>query len=208
MPPRDFERLDFASNYRSGNPVIRFLLSRFYKRLETLINSLLGNLASILEVGSGEGYSTSIISNLIRDRGIALFTSDLVPELVSRNRERSGENRLLVQDITELAVKSKKVDMAIALEVLEHLPEPEIGVKELARVARCHVLVSVPFEPWWRLGNIARGAYLRDLGNTPDHLNHWGKKGLRRLLEREFTNVKIYTTFPWLLAVCTHIQPE
>ena len=43
----------------------------------------------------------------------------------------------------------------------------------MARVARRWLLVSVPHEPLWRALNVARGAYLRELGNTPGHLNHW-----------------------------------
>ena len=39
-----------------------------------------------------------------------------------------------------------------------------------------------PREPLWRGLNIARGAYLKDLGNTPGHLNHWSKRGFVALL--------------------------
>ena len=42
-----------------------------------------------------------------------------------------------------------------------------------------HLLVSVPREPLWRALNVARGAYLRELGNTPGHVNHWSKRGVR-----------------------------
>ena len=41
------------------------------------------------------------------------------------------------------------------------------------------LLVSVPREPLWRGLNMARGAYMRDLGNTPGHVNHWSKRALR-----------------------------
>ena len=47
-----------------------------------------------------------------------------------------------------------------AIEVLEHVPEPEATLAEMARVARGHLLVSVPREPLWRGLNMARGAYL------------------------------------------------
>jgi hypothetical protein len=30
----------------------------------------------------------------------------------------------------------------------------------------------VPREPIWRIGNMARGRYLGDLGNTPGHIQH------------------------------------
>ena len=56
------------------------------------------------------------------------------------------------------------------------MPDPEATLAEMARVARRHLLVSVPREPLWRGLNMARGAYLRDLGNTPGHVNHWSKR--------------------------------
>ena len=49
-------------------------------------------------------------------------------------------------------------DMACAIEVLEHVPDPAHTVAEMARVARRHLLVSVPREPLWRMLNMARGA--------------------------------------------------
>ena len=73
-------------------------------------------------------------------------------------------------------------DMASAIEVLEHVPDPEHTVAEMARVAGRWLLVSVPREPLWRGLNMARGAYLRDLGNTPGHLNHWSKRSFVALL--------------------------
>ncbi len=49
------------------------------------------------------------------------------------------------------------------------------------RAARSrHLLVSVPREPLWRALNMARGAYWRELGNTPGHLNHWSRRSFVR----------------------------
>ncbi len=72
--------------------------------------------------------------------------------------------------------------MATAIEVLEHVPDPEATVAEMARVADRWLLVSVPREPLWRGLNVARGAYWRTLGNTPGHVNHWSKRSFVRLL--------------------------
>ncbi|HCA80851.1 MAG TPA: class I SAM-dependent methyltransferase [Bacteroidetes bacterium] len=199
---QDFDRLDFASNYRTHNPIIRHLLDRFYVRLEKALQSQIADASSALEVGAGEGYSTSIITEVVRAHRGKLFVSDLIPELMLRNKTRSGEANLLVQDIMKLAIRSGEIDVVVALEVFEHLPDPRLGLREIARVARRSAVISVPFEPWWRLGNIARGAYLRDLGNTPDHVNHWGRKSFTGFLLREFAKVEVTVSFPWLIGVC------
>ena len=60
-------------------------------------------------------------------------------------------------------------------------------------------LVSVPREPIWRAVNMARGAYLKDLGNTPGHLNHWSKRGFVQLLSRYGNVVEARSPFPWTM---------
>jgi hypothetical protein len=70
---------------------------------------------------------------------------------------------------------------------------------EMARVASRHLLVSVPHEPLWRALNVARGAYLKDLGNTPGHLNHWTRRGFVGLLGRYGDVVEIRSPFPWTM---------
>ena len=61
------------------------------------------------------------------------------------------------------------------------------------------LLVSVPHEPLWRALNVARGAYLRELGNTPGHLNHWTRRGFVTLLARHGEVVEIRSPFPWTM---------
>ena len=66
-------------------------------------------------------------------------------------------------------------------------------------MARRHLLVSVPREPLWRALNMARGAYLRELGNTPGHVNHFTKRAFGALLARHGEIVEICSPFPWTM---------
>ncbi len=56
---------------------------------------------------------------------------------------------------------TNEFELASAIEVLEHVPDPEHTLAEMARCAARHLLVSVPREPLWRMLNMARGAYCR-----------------------------------------------
>jgi hypothetical protein len=87
------------------------------------------------------------------------------------------------------------------MEVLEHVPDPGGVLAEMSRVASRWVLVSVPREPLWRVLNMARGEYLRDFGNTPGHLNHWSKRGFRKLLTRYGEIVELRSPPPWTMAL-------
>jgi hypothetical protein len=79
------------------------------------------------------------------------------------------------------------------------VPDPEATVAEMARVARSHLLVSVPREPLWRALNVARGAYVRELGNTPGHVNHWSKRAFVSLLSRHGDVEHARSPFPWTM---------
>ena len=102
--------------------------------------------------------------------------------------------------ILDVGCGEGEFELAAAIEVLEHVPDPEHTVAEMARVARGgHLLVSVPREPLWRALNMARGAYLRDLGNTPGHVNHWSKRAFVRLLSQHGEVVQARSPFPWTM---------
>src|SRR5260370_4593459 len=80
--------------------------------------------------------------------------------------------------VVSLPFAGRSFDAVTCLEVLEHLDDPAAAVRELARVARRAVLVSVPFAPYFRIGNLLRGKYLGRLGNHPEHVQHWNLPSL------------------------------
>jgi Methyltransferase domain len=98
-----------------------------------------------------------------------------------------------------LPFAADEFDLASAIEVLEHVPDPEHTLGEMARCAERYLLVSVPREPLWRVLNIARGAYWPALGNTPGHLNHWSGRSFVKLLSRHGKVVEARSPFPWTM---------
>jgi 2-polyprenyl-3-methyl-5-hydroxy-6-metoxy-1,4-benzoquinol methylase len=87
--------------------------------------------------------------------------------------------------------------VVVAAEVLEHLTDPELGLREMARVSRGHLVLSVPREPIFRSCNLVAGRYVRDLGNTPGHLNHWSRASFVRFVSRVAQVREVSTPFPW-----------
>ena len=67
--------------------------------------------------------------------------------------------------------------------------------------------MSVPWEPWFRLGNLGRGKNVRRLGNDPEHVQAFTPARLRRALEREFSEVTVTPAFPWLIAEARRPRP-
>jgi 2-polyprenyl-3-methyl-5-hydroxy-6-metoxy-1,4-benzoquinol methylase len=182
--------------YGSSNPVVKRLMANFEGTLEHLFRQ--AKPASLLDVGCGEGVLTHQWAQRIDGRVVGIDLDD--PQLHEQWKGRQCPNlEYMVMKAENLPFADDEFDVATAIEVLEHVPDPEHTVSEMARVASGHLLVSVPREPLWRGLNMARGAYLRDLGNTPGHVNHWSKRGFVQLLERYGTVEEARSPFPWTM---------
>jgi 2-polyprenyl-3-methyl-5-hydroxy-6-metoxy-1,4-benzoquinol methylase len=188
-----------TDKYNATNPVMRKLMDGFQRDLDELFDRIAPR--SILDVGCGEGVLTCQWAERLdggRIVGIDLDDPKLRAEWDKRRRPNL-EYR--AEEATSLPFADDEFDVATAIEVLEHVPEPEATLSEMARVAERYLLVSVPREPIWRMLNMARGAYLRDLGNTPGHLNHWSKVGFVSLLSRYGTVEEVRKPLPWTMAL-------
>jgi 2-polyprenyl-3-methyl-5-hydroxy-6-metoxy-1,4-benzoquinol methylase len=182
--------------YGSTNPVVKRLMARFEGTLEELFRR--ASPASLLDVGCGEGVLTHQWAQRIDGRVVGIDLDD--PQLHEEWKGRQCPNlEYMVMKAENLPFADREFDVATAIEVLEHVPDPEHTVSEMARVASGHLIVSVPREPLWRGLNMGRGAYLRDLGNTPGHVNHWSKRGFVQLLERYGTVEEARSPFPWTM---------
>jgi SAM-dependent methyltransferase len=182
--------------YGSTNPVVRRLMAGFEGTLEELFRKAAPS--SLLDVGCGEGVLTHQWAGRVEGRVVGIDLDD--PALHAEWVHRQAPNlEYRVMKAENLPFGDDEFDAATAIEVLEHVPDPEHTVAEMARVARRSLLVSVPREPLWRGLNMARGAYWKDLGNTPGHLNHWSKRGFVQLLSRYGTVTEARSPFPWTM---------
>jgi SAM-dependent methyltransferase len=183
--------------YGSTNPVVRRLMATFERTLDELF--VQADPRSLLDVGCGEGVLVEKWARRLGDRRVVGIDLD-DPQLHAQWRQRTAPNlEYRVMKAENLPFTEDEFDVATAIEVLEHVPDPAHTVAEMARVAQRWLLVSVPREPLWRGLNMARGAYLRDLGNTPGHLNHWSKRSFVSLLARHGEVVLARSPFPWTM---------
>jgi 2-polyprenyl-3-methyl-5-hydroxy-6-metoxy-1,4-benzoquinol methylase len=183
--------------YGSKNPVVRRLMSGFHETLDELWARAAPS--SVLDVGCGEGVLTLQWAERLGDRRVVGIDLD-DPKLRAEWDQRRRPNlEFRAEEATRLTFADDEFDLAAAIEVLEHVPGPAATLAEMARVARNHLLVSVPREPLWRGLNMARGAYWRELGNTPGHVNHWSKRDFVSLLSRYGAVEEARSPFPWTM---------
>jgi 2-polyprenyl-3-methyl-5-hydroxy-6-metoxy-1,4-benzoquinol methylase len=183
--------------YGSTNPVVKRLMAGFERSLDELFARAAPS--SLLDVGCGEGVLTHRWAQRLAPARVVGIDLEH-PRLQAEWEQRRAPNlEYRVMKAENLPFADREFDVASAIEVLEHVPDPEHTVAEMARVAAGHLLVSVPREPLWRVLNIARGAYVRDLGNTPGHVNHWSKRAFVELLSRHGEVVEARSPFPWTM---------
>jgi 2-polyprenyl-3-methyl-5-hydroxy-6-metoxy-1,4-benzoquinol methylase len=183
--------------YGSTNPVVRRLMSSFERTLDELMQR--AEPSSLLDVGCGEGVLVHRwAQSLPNSRVVGIdLEEESIQEGWSRHRAPNLEYRTMPAE--DLPFATDEFELATAIEVLEHVPDPEHTVAEMARCAKRHLLVSVPREPLWRMLNMARGAYLGQLGNTPGHLNHWSRRSFARLLAQHGEIAELRSPFPWTM---------
>jgi 2-polyprenyl-3-methyl-5-hydroxy-6-metoxy-1,4-benzoquinol methylase len=185
--------------YGSTNPVVRRLMASFELALDELFAR--ASPGSVLDVGCGEGVlTTRWADRLGGGRIVGIDLPD--PKLEAHWAASTRPNLEFMTGVAEeLPFERGEFELVAAIETLEHVADPDAAIAELARVARAHVLASVPREPLWRALNIARGAYLGELGNTPGHLNHWSKGAFARLLARHGELVEVRSPLPWTMVL-------
>jgi 2-polyprenyl-3-methyl-5-hydroxy-6-metoxy-1,4-benzoquinol methylase len=183
--------------YGSANPVVRRLMARFQHDLDDLLAR--ADPDSLLDVGCGEGVLVHRWAQRLAPRRVVGI--DLEEESIqagwARRQAANLEYRTMAAENPPFA--DGEFDLVSAIEVLEHVPDPAGTLKEMTRCARRHLLVSVPREPLWRALNVARGAYLSKLGNTPGHVNHWSRRAFVALLSAHGDVVQVRTPFPWTM---------
>ena len=197
---REFKNVagNYFDKHHSKNPIVKFLMRRFHDDLFGFIR--LSKAKSVLDVGCGEGYTTRLIKKEFPR--LSLEGNELEESALRIARKENPSIVFNKGSIYEIKKKTGSFDLVVASEVLEHVQDPDKAITETRRVAKDYCIFSVPYEPFWRMANMARFAYLSDFGNTPGHINHWTKSGFRKLLKPHFKKVTVKNSFLWNIALC------
>lgn len=184
--------------YGSRNPIARQLMNGFLHAFDLLVGR--AQARRVLEVGCGEGH----LSLRLAAGGREVMGFDVDPAIVELARDgarRDGARAQFFQRSVYDLDPSLKADLLVCCEVLEHLEDPRLALQTMLAVGSPYLLFSVPREPIWRALNMARGSYLRELGNTPGHINHWSKRGFLRLLGEYVEICEVRSPLPWTLVL-------
>lgn len=176
------------------NPLQRKLLDRFHRHIVRLIGQT--GVTRLLDAGCGEGF---VIREVACDRPqISAVGGDFSAEALLWGRANVRHQAPLATfDVHHLPFPANSFPLVICLEVLEHLPDSRVGLRELARVSSDYVLLSVPHEPFFRGANFLRGKHLAAFGNDPEHLHNYSGRAFRHMVEPVLDVLWHGYTFPW-----------
>ncbi len=155
----------------------------------------------ILDAGCGEGFIDRILLNSIF--GIELTGLEYTAEAIAIAKKMNPDVTYIQGDITDMHFNDGTFDVVLCTEVLEHIPDPAAALKELIRVCRSKILITVPHEPWFCMGNLLAFNNVARLGNPVDHVNHWRKSTFIDFLGGDKACWTVSTSFPWLMASTT-----
>jgi len=167
------------------NRTTRGITRKFIDNLLSELISLKPN--TVLDIGCGTGYITNIMSHELDSTVIGC---DMDINRISFARDNLAQE-VIIGDIMHLPFKDNSFDVVVASEIIEHILSPRIALNEIRRVSKKFIIITVPNEPYFRIANVCRAKNLKSFGNPPDHINHYNKKSLDRLLVKYFKMYEI-----------------
>lgn len=179
------------------NPLQRLLLNRFHQKIIELTGQT--GAAYLLDAGCGEGF---VIRHLQQNLPVTCIGGDYEPSALAWGRANLVlDAPLVTMDVHRLPFPDDHFPLVICLEVLEHLPDSRVALRELARVSAAYILVSVPHEPFFRGANFLRGKHLTAFGNDPEHLHNYTGRSFKAMLGQVVDIIWHGYRFPWQIAL-------
>ncbi len=183
--------------YTTANPLYRWHVNAVHRRISALVQD--ADPERVLDAGCGEGFGLYHLAK--RAPGLVLTGIDIDREAVAYARMRFGDVATFAHgSIFDLPYEADAADLVLCSEVLEHLSDPGAALAELKRVARTHVLVTVPREPFFRaLNNLAQWLGVSD---DPGHVQFWNHAAFRAFIRDHFGDAVFDRVHVYQLALC------
>lgn len=157
----------------------------------------------ILDVGGGAGLILKDISTYIEtSHGIIInkYALDLSPRMLKIQKLNNPDIiKSLNEDICKTSLGDKEIDLVLMIDVLEHISNPIIALKEMKRISR-FIIFKVPLEDnfCFRIYNLlTRGKQRKRAIENLGHINIYKVSTLKNQVEKHtgliinyaFTNV-------------------
>ena len=185
-----------TKKYTDASPIMRNALRNFMGEIYQMFCAC-DSPESVMEIGCGQGFVSGFLSEHFPSPSYSGL--DLREKNISKMQELFPHIKGETKDFYEFNTSEVNTDVILCCEVLEHLPDPAGALQKFKEMNPKDLIISVPHEPWFRIGAMLRGKNLSRWGNPKDHLNHWNKSSFSNLISEYFEVQSVKTPFPWLI---------
>lgn len=189
-----------TTNYQKKlekNPIAKFFLNNFDSLLITEIKQL--KPTSLLDVGCGEGFT---LDKFMQAQVAKKYAGiEYVDAAISLGKKLHPNVPITKGDIYKLPYKANTFDVVLCSEVLEHLDRPDEALRELQRVTKQYLVLSVPNEPLFTIQRILRGKNVLGFGAHPEHIQHWSTHQFKEFVAKQTKVIRVMTPLPWTLII-------
>jgi ubiquinone/menaquinone biosynthesis C-methylase UbiE len=151
-------------------------ISKILPLIDKLFLQLDTNEIKLLDVGGGAGLILSAVSTYIEQNyftKVIKFALDLSPGTLEVQKKRNPDlKKTLNEDICKTSLANKEVDVALLVDLLEHVSNPTLALKEVRRTSK-FAIFKVPLEcsPLIRILNFATWGMTKSAGDIIGHVN-------------------------------------
>lgn len=169
MTPQQQQALIQLGN-RAEMGLYKFKRTMELARVQRVLGILKGLApVELLDVGSGRGTFLWPCLNAFPELPVMAIDLDSqrVADILAVRDGGITHLSALQMDATALSFPNRAFDVVTFLEVLEHIPNPQVALTEVVRVAKRFVIVSVPSQP----------------DDNPEHLHLFETNSLSQMLK-------------------------
>ncbi|WP_302272551.1 class I SAM-dependent methyltransferase [Brachyspira aalborgi] len=144
------------------------------------------DIENILDIGCGEGSKSFILANYFSNAKV--LGIDFTDEGIKKaNNNYSEVNNLYFKKADIFEIQTEKYDMVSCLEVLEHIEDWQIVLKNICNISNKYILISVPT------------GRMRDYEKYVGHLRNFKKGEIENFVANNgFKKIKtFYAGFPF-----------
>lgn len=114
------------------------------ERIERTVKEVDGRGKTVLEIGCNEGF----LSKALIEDGCIVTSADYSSEQIAKAKEIFGIDAVQA-DINNIPFPDQSFDIAVSGETLEHVFNPMGALRELFRVAKERVVITIPIGEYW-----------------------------------------------------------
>jgi len=179
--------------HESKNPLIKFFNDKLKRDIIEAVEDY--NPKSILDIGCGEGFITSLLADRFKEADV--MGLDIEEEYIKYAKMFNKRKNVFYGVNGIYTLPPNRYDLIVATELLEHLKTPQKAIECLKKVSKGVILITIPNEPYFRLGNLCSLKYITRDGNTPGHLHNWSKNTISKLLKEMNLDFEIKSSSFW-----------